>query len=338
MRVWQAHGMPRIDIEALEDEWEDDDLPRSGRRRGLSDYSAEAQARVEEAPEARVTGLDRGSAMIAFEGDELPATYAGSMRGTKVVVGDRVLVRPPRHESDMARILDRLERSSWLSRTADDDEDDERVVVANVDRVAVVIAADNLEAGFGFADRVLLAAAAGGIEPMLVVNRIDLVDTDLRGVVADRYRRGLATWTTSATTGEGVDALADELAGGWTALTGHSGVGKSTLTNALIEDADQTTGVLGARGGRHTTVAARALRLPEGGWLVDTPGVRSFGLGTLDPDDLAGLVPEFEGLDCALDDCRHDGEPGCGVTAADIHPERLANHHRLVALLRGEGQ
>lgn len=329
--------MPRIDIDALEEEW-DDEPRRPGRRRGLADYSDEAQERIAAADVARVVGLDRGTVRIVMDGVEAVARYAGSMRGTKLVVGDDVRVRPARHETDVPRILERLDRRSVLLRTADDREDDtERIVVANVDRVAVVVAADNLESGFRFADRVLIAASAGGITPMVVVNRADLAtDDDLEARVHDRFRhQELATVVTSATGGTGLATLAGLLAGGWTALNGHSGVGKSTLTNALISEAEQEVGELGTRGGRHTTVAARALRLPDGaGWLVDTPGVRSFGLAHVPVDELASHVPELAGLECDLDPCLHDGEPGCRVDEADAHPERLASYRRLLHALQ----
>ncbi|MBW3621250.1 MAG: ribosome small subunit-dependent GTPase A, partial [Actinobacteria bacterium] len=145
---------------------------------------------------------------------------------------------------------------------------------------------------------------------------------------------------TSAETGEGVDELKWKLEGCWTAMTGHSGVGKSSLFNILVPDADHLVGEVGPRGGRHTTVSARALPVPghEDTWLVDTPGVRSFGVGSLAPDELARHFPELRDLDCALDDCVHDGEPGCAIGSAEIHPARLASYRRLLSAVRGEGR
>lgn len=329
--------MPGIDYEAFEDEW-DDEPRRPDRRRGLADYSDRAQEKVREGEVARVLGLGRGTVDILFDGEAMQARYAGSMRGTKVAVGDEVRIRAPRHETDVARIQELLPRSTELTRTPEDVGDDtELVVVANVDQVAVVIAADNLDSGFRFADRVLIAASAGGIVPMIVVNRVDLVEDDPTALVRDRFRhQELATFVTSAATGRGVEELLAALDGHWTAFTGHSGVGKSTLTNALIADADQSTGRLGTRGGRHTTVAALALSLPGGGWLVDTPGVRSFGLAAVPIEDLASHVPELADLECHLDPCLHDGEKGCLIDEADIHPERLASYLRLLHSLQTE--
>lgn len=329
--------MPGIDYEAFEDEWEDEPRPPD-RRRGFADYSDRAKERIRDNDVARVLGLGRGTVDILLEDEPMQARYAGSMRGTKVAVGDEVRVRPPRHETDVARIQELLPRRTELTRTPEDTGDDtELVVVANVEQVAVVIAADNLDSGFRFADRVLIAASAGGIVPLIVVNRVDLVDDDPSELVHDRFRhQQLATFVTSAATGRGVVELSAALDGRWTAFTGHSGVGKSTLTNALIDDADQTTGRLGTRGGRHTTVAALALSLPGGGWLVDTPGVRSFGLAAVPIDDLAAHVPELADLECFLDPCLHDGETGCLVDEADIHPERLASYLRLLHSLQTE--
>lgn len=332
--------MPRIDIDALEDEWEEE-VGRRGRPPSRDVvYSREARERIEQHDEARVVGLDRGHVDVLFDGQVMTARYAGSMRGTKVVVGDRVRVRPPRHETDAPRVLERLDRQTVLLRTGDDtDETDERVVVANAHQVAIVLQADRLEATLGFLDRVLVAGSVGGLDGLVVANKVDLVD-DPRALdpVLDRYRDlDLPVVLTSAATGEGLDALREQLAGAWTVFTGHSGVGKSSLFNVLVPEAGRDVGDVGRRGGRHTTVASRAMRLPEvDGWLVDTPGVRAFGLGAVTALELARHVPELAGLDCALDDCLHDGEPGCRIDAADIHPARLASYRRLLRAVRGE--
>ena len=331
--------MPRIDMDALEDEWEDE-VGRRGRppRREVV-YSPEARERIEAHDVARVVGLDRGHVDVLYEGEVVTARYAGSMRGTKVVVGDRVRVRPPRHETDAPRVLERLDRDTVLLRTGDDTDDDERVVVANADQVAVVMQADRLDETLGFLDRVLVAGSVGGLAGLVVVNKADLVDDPAAlEPVLGRYRAlDLPVVLTSAVTGKGLDELREELADVWTVFSGHSGVGKSSLFNVLVPHAERDVGEIGRRGGRHTTVASRAMRLPDvEGWLVDTPGVRAFGLGAISAIELARHVPELAGLDCGLDDCLHDGEPGCRIDAADIHPARLASYRRLLAAVRGE--
>lgn len=332
--------MSRIDYDALEDEWEEA-VGRHGRPpRHEVIYSREARERIAEHDVARVVGVDRGHVDVLYEGHVATARYAGSMRGTKVVVGDRVRVRPPRHETDAPRVLERLDRQTILQRTGDDtDEADERVLVANADQVAIVLSADRLEETVGFLDRVLVAGSVGGLDGLVVVNKVDLVeDPGALDHVLDRYRDlDLPVVLTSAHTGEGLDQLRSQLAAVWTAFTGHSGVGKSSLFNLLVPAAERDVGEMGPRGGRHTTVASRAMEVPDvDAWLVDTPGVRAFGLGAVTPTDLARHVPELAGLDCALDDCVHDGEPGCRIDQADIHPARLASYRRLLAAVRGE--
>jgi ribosome biogenesis GTPase len=338
--------MPGIDIEAFEDAW-DDDTVVAPRGRPLASPAAQAQ-RSSQAT-ARVVAVDRGRIRVALDEDGriLDARYGGAMRGRRVVVGDRVRVAA--EVKGQARIVELLERTSVLRRTGDDLDRHERVVVANIDRVAVVIGADNLESGLRFADRVIVAATAGGAVTTLIVNKIDLV--------RDAERAALGASTTpyvdavdaalhvSTLSGEGMEELRGHLAGAWTTFTGHSGVGKSSLFNLLVPDAARAVGEVGPRGGRHTTVAAIALPLPVRaradaeatgpfeGWLVDTPGVRSFGLGMLDRRELAQSFPELRGLVCALDDCNHAGEPGCALPSADVHELRIAAFHRLAAAL-----
>jgi ribosome biogenesis GTPase len=332
--------MPRIDIDAIADEWdqvEDLRIPRS--RRGAGSYSQAARDRIERHDTGRVVGVDKGHVQVLFDGEEVTARYAGSMRGTQVAVGDVVRVRPPRHESDVARVVHRLERTTVLTRTGDDTDDDERVVVANADQVAVVVAADNLDAGVGFLDRVMVAASAGGLDAVVVVNRIDLAPAGADvGAVMRRYGGlGTAVHATDALRGTGIDGLERDLAGCWTAFAGHSGVGKTTLFNHLVPEAEREVGDLGPRGGRHTTTASRAMHVPAlDAWLVDTPGVRSFGLGVVAPDELAAHFPELARLDCALEDCLHDGEPGCRLDDDVVDPSRLASYRRLLAGLRGQ--
>jgi ribosome biogenesis GTPase / thiamine phosphate phosphatase len=328
--------MPRIDFDAFEDEWEDDDErpPRRGR-----ELSPAARARINELGSARVVAVDRGRVSVLFDGEVVDATLAGTMRGTKTVVGDHVRVRAPRHEQDLPRIVEVLDRETVLTRTGDDTEDDERILVANADQVVVVLAADHLDTGVRFLDRVMVSASVGGLETAVCVNRIDLVDD--RGAVSsvmDRYQRLGVTWlVTSAKTGEGIDDLIALLSLQWSAFAGHSGVGKSSLFNLVVPEAEREVGEIGPRGGRHTTTASIAMHVRAiDAWLVDTPGVRSFGLGALEPRQLARHFPELAALTCAHDDCIHDGEPGCRLAEAQIHPDRLASYRRLLASLRGQ--
>jgi ribosome biogenesis GTPase len=333
--------MPSIDMDALEDEW-DDDVAVGPRGRPLASPAARAERGKQRA--GRVIAVDRGRIRVILEGDEvgqaLDARYGGAMRGRRVVVGDRVRIAPAQR-SEPARVVERLDRTTELRRTGDDLDHHVRVLVADADAVVVVIGADNLEAGLRFSDRVIVAATTGGLETILVVNKIDIVDDAeafLAGTLAP-YRGAVGeVLPVSAQTGAGLDALRARLADRWTVLTGHSGVGKTSLTNTLIPESDRRTGEVGPRGGRHTTVASVAIPLPGGGWLVDTPGVRSFGLGMLDRRGVAEGFPELAGLRCALDDCRHDGEPGCTLPDADLPPARRAAFERLAAAVEGRAR
>lgn len=332
--------MPRIDADALAEEW-DDDVPAA--RRGRPEPSVAARAARRRAGTAQVVALDRGRVtLVGEDGTEpFPARYGGALRGARVAVGDRVRVAATRGEGP-ARLVELLPRTTVLRRTADDLDHRERVVAANVDLVAVVVGCDNLVAGLRFADRALVAAADGGLPAILVVTKVDRIGVG-DGPPADVVESALAPYAeaveavlrTSIVDGTGLDALRARLSQGWTVLTGHSGVGKSSLVNALVPAADRLVGEIGARGGRHTTVAAEALPLPGGGMLVDTPGVRSLGLGMLDRPALARCFPELRELRCALDDCRHAGEPGCGLPEAPLHPTRRAAFERLAAALEG---
>ena len=335
--MWHHLWVSRIDIEALEDEWEEDEALPPRRSRELS---VKAKQRIESLGSARVVTVDRGRITILYEGEVVEATLAGTMRGTKAAVGDRVRVRPPRHESDQPRIVEVLDRETVLTRTPDDDLDEERVVVANADQVVVVLSADHLDTGVRFLDRVLVAASVGGLDSVLCINKVDLAPDDrVVAEVGERYETiGVDVRRTSVVTGEGIEELRHVLAGCWSAFSGHSGVGKSSLFNLLVPEAAREIGELGRYGGRHTTVSSRAMPLPDlDAWVVDTPGVRSFGLGSLAPTQVGAHFPELASLSCGLSDCLHDGEPECRIADAQIHPARLASYRRLLAAVRGAG-
>lgn len=330
-------GVSGIDLEAIEAEWEDEELPPPPRSRPQHDHG-----RHDDQPVGRIVGLHKGWVDVVVDGRELEAVYGGSMRGEQVVVGDRVRLRLPRRETDTARIVDRLERATVLMRTADDSMAEERPVAANVDLVVVVLATEEPEPGARFADRVLVAAVAGGLDAALCLNKLDLLDPGEHAAVLDRYRAlGYTVVRTSAETGEGLDDLRGLVAGRWSVLSGRSGVGKSSLFNRLVPGAHREVADLGRLGGRHTTVSPRAMRVPEveDTWLVDTPGVRSFGIGHLPPEDLWWAFPELRDLDCELPGCMHDEEPGCEAPALvgeRIHATRFESYRRLLAALRGE--
>jgi ribosome biogenesis GTPase / thiamine phosphate phosphatase len=303
---------------------------------------------------AMVVGVDRGRWTCAPDDEpdiRVVAMRARELGRTPVVVGDHVdLVGDTTGADDtLARIVRVADRTSVLRRTADDTDPYERVVVANADHLVIVTALADPPPRTGFVDRCLVAAYAGGLEPVLCLTKADLADPG--PFAADYAELDLPIVVTrsdedpdraSGATG-GTDALRELLTDRVSALIGHSGVGKSTLVNALVPDAERAVGeVSGVGKGRHTSTSAVALALPGGGWVVDTPGVRSFGLAHISPDD---VVAAFGDLAAAVEDCprgcSHLGPPADPECALDplvesgaLSAGRLAALRRVLTALR----
>jgi ribosome biogenesis GTPase len=211
-------------------------------------------------------------------------------------------------------------------------------LAANVDQVVVVVATADPAPNPRLLDRLLVIAEANSLPPVVIVNKADL-DPAVVDRLARRYTpAGYQVLATSAKTGAGLPALRDLLRGRASVLTGPSGVGKSTLLNALQPGLNLRTGEISAHWGtgRHTTTAALLLPLAVTGYVVDTPGLREVGTWGIDPDRLAPCFPEFRRyLDqCRFDNCRHLAEPDCAVREAasrsEFDPDRLESYRRIL--------
>jgi ribosome biogenesis GTPase / thiamine phosphate phosphatase len=290
------------------------------------------------ATSAMVIGKDRGRWTCAVEQDPdrlVVAMRARELGRTPVVVGDLVdLVGDVSGTTDtLSRIVRVAERSSVLRRTADDTDPFERVVVANAAQLVIVTALADPPPRTGFIDRCLVAAYAGGLHPLLCLTKADLASP---AELLDAYRFLDLTVVVTRHDEPPVE-LREQLANRVSAFVGHSGVGKSTLVNVLVPDADRLVGVVSSVGkGRHTSVTAVALPLPGGGWVVDTPGIRSFGLAHVSANDLVSAFEEFmEPAEECPPGCGHLGppqDPDCRLDL--VVAEGAASAGRLTSLRR----
>ncbi|MFZ4894605.1 ribosome small subunit-dependent GTPase A [Plantibacter sp. Mn2098] len=305
---------------------------------------------------ARVLGVDRGRySVLLDEGTpderELTSTRARELRKQAIVTGDRVDVVGDTSgtEGTLSRIVRIQPRTTLLRRSGDDTDAMERIVVANADQMLIVVAAANPEPRARLVDRYLVAAFDAGITPMLCITKTDLQDPD--EFLANFAGLGLRVFR-SRTDAMPLEEITEALIGHDTVFVGHSGVGKSTLVNAIVPSADRATGhvnVVTGRG-RHTSSSTVSLRVvdPAGtGWVIDTPGVRSFGLGHVDTDnilksftDLAEIAEDCprgcthlpDAPDCAINEAVAEGRLGeAGVARLDSLQRLLATFATLKA-------
>jgi ribosome biogenesis GTPase len=301
--------------------------------------------RYDDAVDGVVTTVDRGRFTLEVGGVPLWAVKARPLGRKGVVVGDRVRVvgDVSGEEGALARIVEVHERVTVLRRTADDDDPVERVVVSNADQLVVVTALADPEPRPRLIDRALVAAYDAGMRPLLCLTKADLADPE---TLLATYRSLGVPWVVTQR-GADLTSLRDRLTGRTSVLIGHSGVGKSTLVNALVPDARREIGVVNAvtGRGRHTSTSAIMLALPDHGggpgWIIDTPGIRSFGLAHVRPEDLIEAFPDLDEMteDCPRG-CTHGAdEPECGLDEAvargEADPERVESFRRLLEARSG---
>jgi ribosome biogenesis GTPase len=294
----------------------------------------------DDAVPAVVVTVDRGRLTCLLEqgpdeGTPVTAMKARQLGRKGVVVGDRVRLVGDTSggEGSLARIVLVDERRTVLRRTADDTDPVERVIVANAAQLVIVAALADPEPRPRLIDRALVAAYDARMDPLLCLTKADLADPEtLVGIY-----RPLGVPYVVTRRGADLAAVRERLAGRTSVLVGHSGVGKSTLVNALVPDAGRSTGVVNAvtGRGRHTSTNVLMLPLPDGaGWIVDTPGIRSFGLAHVQPDQLIEAFPDLHELtrQCPRG-CTHGfGEPECGLDdAVGDERDRVSSFRRLLA-------
>ncbi|WP_062386490.1 ribosome small subunit-dependent GTPase A [Demequina iriomotensis] len=299
----------------------------------------------EDAVPGTVIGVDRGRYTVTVGEATVTAVKARELGRRGLVIGDAVGVvgdvsgRP----DTLARIVRREERATALRRTADDTDATERVIVANAQRLAIVTALADPEPNPRMIDRCLVAAFDAGMSAVLVLTKADLASADELRAAYEPL--GVTVIETSVRRDGGPEAdpgfaaFRDALEGVTTVLVGYSGVGKSTLVNALVPDAGRAVGVVNdvTGRGRHTSTSAVLYEVPTGGRIVDTPGVRSFGLAHVDP---AHFILAFPDIADAADErcprgCTHESaDLGCELDAwAGDNPDRHARVDSIRRLL-----
>lgn len=255
-----------------------------------------------------------------------------------VAVGDRVTIEQTEGEYNITEVMP---RRNYIIRRASNLSKESHIIAANIDRAMIVVSLYQPVTPFEFIDRFLVTCEAYGVSATIVVNKIDLADkfTEQLELLYGTYATaGYKVMEVSATCGKGLDALRRTLEGRTTLLSGNSGVGKSSLINALLPQTGTRTGEVSSahHKGMHTTTYSQMYLLPEGGAIIDTPGIKGFGLIDIDNAELPRYFPDFMRFapECGFYNCTHTHEPRCAIMKAveeyKIMPSRYESYLKIL--------
>jgi len=299
-------------------------------------------------PKGRVLSITSEGITVNTDGREFLCSLKGSLKKEKkkeknlVTIGD--LVRIEIIDDKEATIVHVEDRYSILARTDNLTRRKSHLIAANVDQVVIVVSAKDPTLKPTLVDRYIISAKKGNMKPIVLINKIDLIDDALEEeknlfhlFVHDYSTLDFPLILVSAKTGEGLDEVRKLMRGKTTVFSGQSGVGKSSIINAVLNTDLAVGSIVGrTRKGAHTTTTAALFPLEEGGFCVDTPGVKSFGLYDIEPNEVASYFPEIMTLqqNCKFRGCTHTHEPDCAVLAA-VEDESLSllRYHSYVSLL-----
>jgi len=264
------------------------------------------------------------SFIVRTERQDIPCEIRGRLKfrteaATPVAVGDDVLISVEENETGM--IIEVLERRSMFFRPARDSDDKKQIIAANVDRLGIVVSVGRPPLKVGLIDRFLITARLGELEPVVIVNKVDLeYPRILDDIIAGYARINVPVLPVSALNGDGFERLEEALGDHRTILAGHSGVGKTTILNRLIPGLDRKVAEVSdySNKGIHTTSWVELFELPRGGYIVDTPGLKILKLWQVQQSELDNFFPEMHPFldECRFTGCSHTHEPDCAVKKA----------------------